>query len=72
MSISQVTFGIKDKGTTLEKGFYVILMNGKELSYQGADTSMGHKSAGTIHGVFSGSCLFGEIIIHSSRSTLNF
>lgn len=48
------------------------IMNSKEgLSYQGAHKLVGHKSTGTIHGVFSDSCLFGEIMMLSSRSTLN-
>lgn len=44
-------------------------MNGKEgLSCQGEDKSVGFKSAGTVHGVFSGSCLSGEMMRHSSRA----
>lgn len=50
-----------------------MIMNGREgLSYQGAGKSVKHKSAETIHGVFfSGPCLFAEIMMLSSRSTMD-
>lgn len=63
---------MRNQRTALEKDFYVIIMNGKEgLSYPGTYKSVGHKSAGTVHGVFSGFCLFGEIMMLSSRNILN-
>lgn len=71
MPISQVTLGIKNKRTALEKDLYVIIMKSREgLSYQGADKSVKHKHAGTIHGVFSSSRLSGEILMLPSRSTV--
>ena len=49
-----------------------MIINGREgLSYQGAGKSVKHKSAGTIHGVFSGPCLFAEIMMLASRSTVD-
>lgn len=63
----------KEQMNSFTDGFFnVIIMSDKEgLSYRGAHKSVGHKSARTIHGVFSGSCLFREIMMFSLRSTLN-
>lgn len=73
LPISGVILGVKNKLTALEKDFFVMIMNGREgLSYQGAGKSVKHKSAGTIHGMFSsGPCLFAEIMLLSSRSTMD-
>lgn len=65
-----MTVGIKNKQRALEKDFYVIRVNGKErFGYPGANRSGGQKGAGTIHGVYFGFCLVGEIMLLPSRST---